>query len=62
MLRDFLVGTVGAILRVVFTVVGFVLLLAGIVSGSAAYAIGGVVALCAVAGIRYALGHIARIR
>jgi hypothetical protein len=62
MLRDLLVGTLGAILKVLFGLAGFALLVAGIFSGSAGLLAGGVVCWCLVAGIRYALGHIARIR
>ena len=59
-MKDFLVGTLGKLLQVIFTLAGLVLLLGGCTQGSGGYLIGGIVLLCAAFGARYALGHIVR--
>jgi len=67
--RDFLAGTFGRFLQLVFSVVGLVLFIVGLVSCSdEQVALGGAFLLlsmlcfCAVFGVRYWLGHIMRIR
>ncbi len=72
-MKDFLAGTFGKFLQLVFSVVGFGLLIAGLVScgttgGVGGFAVGsllillGVLCFCAVFGVRYWLGHVMRIR
>jgi len=61
-MKDFLIGTLGRLLMVVFTIGGILLLMAGLFGGSIGFIIGGVVLLCASWGVRYALGHIIRHR
>ena len=62
MLRDFLVGTFGKILQVLFVVAGVFLLIGGVLGGSGIGIALGIVLLCMGAGMRYALGSIFRIR
>ena len=68
MLRDFLVGTVGRLLQIIFALLGLGLVFVGLVGLSASTVlgvlciIGGVLCFCAVYGIRYAIGHIIRHR
>ena len=62
MLRDFLVGTFGKILQVLFVVVGLGLLIGGLFGGSGVGIVLGIVLLCMGAGMRYALGSIFRMR
>lgn len=68
-MRDFLAGTFGRFLQLVFSVAGLVLFVVGLVScGSERAVLGGVLLLlsvlswCAVFGVRYWLGHIMRVR
>ncbi len=62
MLRDFLLGTFGMILQVLFIIAGAVLLIGGLFGGSAVGIVLGIVLLCMGAGMRYALGSIFRMR
>ena len=62
MLRDFLVGTFGKILQVLFIVAGLFLLIGGLLGGSGIGIVLGIVFLCMGAGMRYALGSIFRMR
>ncbi len=62
MLRDFLVGTFGKILQVLFIVAGLFLLIGGLLGGSGIGIVLGIVFLCMGAGMRYALGSILRMR
>lgn len=67
MIRDFLVGTFGKVLQVVFVVAGVFLLISGLIDDPegkllVGRIIGGVLCLCASFGIRYALGHVVRFR
>ncbi|MFC1988318.1 hypothetical protein ACFLVJ_00565 [Chloroflexota bacterium] len=62
MFRDFLVGTFGKFLQVLFLLAGLALLLGGIFGSSTPGVIIGVVLLCMSFGIRYALGGIFRVR
>ena len=62
MLRDFLVGTFGKILQVLFVIAGLLLLIGGIFGGSGVGIALGIVLLCMGAGMRYALGNIFRMR
>lgn len=62
MLRDFLVGTFGKILQVLFVVAGLLLLVGGLFGGSVVGIVLGIVLLCMGAGMRYALGSIFRMR
>ena len=62
MFKDFLIGTIAAILRVIFIGLGILLLLATWIWGSIWYAVIGVALLCMAAGVRHALGHIVKIR
>jgi len=65
-MRDFLRGTLGILLQVVLTILGIGLLglscLGGSSGGGIILIILGILCFCAVGGIRYWLGHIARIR
>lgn len=61
-MKDFLVGTFGKFLQVILILAGLGLLLSGCTRGSGGYLIGGIFCLCAAGGVRYALGHIVRIR
>ena len=65
-MKDFLRGTLGVLAQVVLLMLGIVLLIGGCVAGSGAASIAmlilGILCLCAVAGIRYWLGHIVRMR
>ena len=61
-MKDFLIGTFGRLLMVIFTIGGILLLIAGLFGGSIISTIGGIILLCASWGIRYALGHIVRHR
>lgn len=61
-MKDFLIGTFGKLLMVIFTLGGLLLLLGGLFGGSIGMLIGGIVLLCAAGGVRYALGHIIRPR
>jgi len=62
MLRDFLLGTFGMILQVLFIIAGLSLLIGGLFGGSGVGIVLGIVLLCMGAGMRYALGSIFRIR
>ena len=62
MLRDFLLGTFGMILQVLFIIAGLFLLIGGLFGGSGVGIVLGIVLLCMGAGMRYALGSIFRIR
>jgi len=62
MLRDFLTGTVGKLLQVLFLLSGVALLFGGIFGGSGIGVAIGVVLLCMSFGTRYALGNIFKIR
>ncbi len=62
MLRDFLLGTFGTILQVLFVVTGLFLLIGGLFGGSGVGIVLGIVLLCMGAGMRYALGSIFRMR
>lgn len=65
-MKDFLRGTLGVFAQIVLLMLGIVLLIGGCVAssgaGSIAMLILGILCLCAVAGIRYWLGHIVRMR
>ena len=65
-MKDFLRGTLGVLAQIVLLMLGIVLLIGGCVAGSGAGSIAmiilGILCLCAVAGIRYWLGHIVRMR
>jgi 1,4-dihydroxy-2-naphthoate octaprenyltransferase len=61
-MRDFIAGTLGTLLRVVFVLIGIVLIISGLASDKILWAILGVIFLCMAAGIKYALGSIFRIR
>jgi 1,4-dihydroxy-2-naphthoate octaprenyltransferase len=61
-MRDFIAGTPGTLLRVVFVLIGIVLIISGLASDKILWAILGVIFLCMAAGIKYALGSIFRIR
>jgi len=62
MLRDFLIGTVGKILQVIFVIAGLLLLFGGLFGDSVIAVVLGIVFLCMVGGVRYALGSIFRKR
>ena len=62
MLKDFLVGTFGKLLQVLFVLAGIGFLIAGVFGSSVLYIIIGIVLLCMGFGIRYALGNIFRMR
>ena len=62
MLQDFLVGTVGRLLLILFVVGGIVALFAGFMMSSIGVAVLGVVFLCTASGVKYALGRIVRWR
>lgn len=61
-MRDFIAGTLGTLLRVVFILLGIIFIISGIVSDKILWAILGVIFLCIAAGIKYALGSIFRMR
>lgn len=67
-MRDFLKGTLGVFLQIILVILGIGLLATGLMScGNLMVAGGlllvlGILCFCAVAGIRYWLGHIVRIR
>jgi hypothetical protein len=65
-MKDFLRGTMGCFLQIVLFVAGMFLIVYGIGRSSEAsqilFIVLGVLCFCAVAGIRYALGNIFRIR
>ena len=67
-MRDFLKGTLGTVLQVVLVFLGVVLLGASCVAGVYSSAMGivclvlSILCFCTVAGIRYWLGHIVRMR
>jgi len=54
-MRNFIVGTLGALLGLVFFLIGIGLIIFGGISGQILWAILGVIFLCMVAGIGYAL-------
>jgi len=62
MLKDFLIGTFGKLLQVVFVIVGLLLFFGGLFGDSGVAVVLGIVFLCMVGGIRYALGGIFRMR
>ena len=62
MFRDFVVGTLATILRVVFILFGSVGLLIGILDMNIVAIVIGITLLCMAAGVRYALGIIVRQR
>ena len=62
MLRDFLVGTFGKLLQLLFLIGGIIVLVGGIIGGSGVGIAIGIVLLCAAAGVRYALGNVVRVR
>lgn len=62
MFRDFLIGTFGKLLQVLFLLVGFSLLFGGFLGGSTLGIFAGVVLLCMSFGVRYAMGEIFRVR
>ncbi|MDO8579162.1 MAG: hypothetical protein Q7R50_08325 [Dehalococcoidales bacterium] len=63
MLRDFLVGTFGKMLQVLFLLGGLALLLGGILGGGSGGQIAvGFLLLCMSFGVRYAMGEIFRMR
>lgn len=68
-MEDFIKGTLGKFLQLVFSLGGFVLLVLGLISCAAGSGVGGgifillgILCFCAVFGVRYWLGHIMRIR
>ena len=65
-MKDFLRGTMGCFLQVVLFVLGIVLIgascVAGLGAGNILFLVLGILCFCAVAGIRYSLGNIFRIR
>ena len=61
-MKDFIIGTLGGILQIVFILAGLGFLLQGCAQGSGGSIVGGIILLCAAYGVRYALGHIVRIR
>ena len=61
-MRDFLRGTIGKLLQVVLTILGFVFLFVGIFSGSIITVVVGILCWCIAFGIRYWLGQIFRHR
>lgn len=54
-MRNFIVGTLGTLLGLVFFLIGIGLIIFGGISGQILWAILGVIFLCMVAGIGYAL-------
>jgi len=62
MFRDFLIGTVATILRVIFIGLGIVFLFAAAFWSSIWCVIIGVVFLCMAGGVRYALGQIVKVK
>ena len=62
MFRDFLTGTVGKLLQIVFFLAGIALLLGGLFGGSGLGIVIGIVFLCMSFGVTYALGNIFRMR
>jgi len=68
-MKDFLKGTLGTLLQVVFLIAGFGFMAAsfgscteGHTGWGAFYLFVGIILWCGIAGIRYALGHIFRLR
>jgi hypothetical protein len=65
-MKDFLRGTLGVFAQVLLLILGIALIgvscVAGSGAGNIALLILGILCLCAVAGIRYWLGHIVRMR
>ncbi len=72
-MNDFLRGTLGRLLQIVFSILSVILMFSGLMSCGAGDSTGdtvlgwvlfilGVILGCAVFGIRYWLGHIGRIR
>jgi len=61
-MRDFIAGTLGTLLRVVFILLGIIFIISAIASDKILWAILGVIFLCIAAGIKYALGSIFRMR
>lgn len=61
-MRDFLRGFIGNLLSWGLGLFGIVILLNGFLNSNSLLIICGIVSLAIVAGIRYYLGHIARIR
>ena len=62
MFRDFLIGTFGKLLQVLFVIAGILLLIGGLFASSTLGIVLGIVLLCMSAGMRYALGSIFRKR
>lgn len=62
MFRDFLIGTFGKLLQVVFIGIGILLIIFSGLLGSIGYVVLGVLFLCAAYGVRYAIGYIIRHR
>jgi len=65
-MRDFLRGTMGCALQIVLFILGIVLIgascVASLGAGNIVFLVLGILCFCAVAGIRYWLGNIFRIR
>lgn len=62
-MKDILKGAVGKLIQIVLTLLGFILLLVGIISGSFGWGlIGAIICWCLAYGINYWLGHIMRMR
>jgi hypothetical protein len=65
-MKDFLRGTLGVFAQIVLLILGIVLIGASCVAslgvGNIVLLVLGILCLCAVAGIRYWLGHIVRMR
>ena len=59
---DFLKGTFGKLLQLIFVILGFILLFSGIFGGNLFLVVVGILFWCASFGIRYWLGHIVRHR
>ncbi len=62
MLRDALVATVAKLIQWTLGLLGFILIVAGLISGHAWLIIPALVCFAGTFGVRYALGHVVRIR
>jgi len=62
MLKDFLAGTIGKLLQIVFLLGGVLFLFGGLFGGSGVSIAIGILLLCMSFGARYALGNIFRMR
>ena len=62
MFKDFLVGTFGKLLQVVFVGIGILLIIFSGLLGSFGFVIVGVLFLCAAYGVHYAMGYIIKHR